>query len=163
MSDRDRLRLLRAQLDDDFSFIQDNLQRHNEMAARASRSTDDEMATMAVAYLLHNLYTALEGYFYRVAKHFENSLDDSSWHRELIDRMRIDVPGIRPALITVDMVEPLDELRRFRHLFRNLYKSRLKTERVMEISGTIAPLIQDFARCHQLFIEWLDQLIETGE
>ncbi len=55
------------------------------------------MATLAVAYLLHNLYTAIEGHFLRVARHLENSLDDSSWHRELTDWMKIDLQGLRPA------------------------------------------------------------------
>lgn len=163
MSDPDRLRLLRAQLEDDAQFVQENAARHREMFSRASRSTDDEMATMAVAYLLHNLYTALEGYFFRVAKHFENSLDDSSWHRELLDRMKIAVPGIRPAVITSDMVEPLDELRRFRHLFRNMYKSKLKPERVAEISASVGPLGEEFAACHDRFVQWIDELVEAEE
>lgn len=159
MSDADLLRILRAQLDDDAEFVLENARRHREMMRRASRSTDDEMATMAVAYLLHNLYTALEGYFFRIAKHFENSLDDSSWHKELLDRMKIEVAGIRPAVITADMMEPLDELRRFRHLFRNLYKSRLRPGRIKEISDSIDPLIRKFTDCHRQFIEWLDQII----
>lgn len=163
MSDADRLRILRAQLEDDAQFVLDNAMRHKEMVVRASHSTDDEMATMAIAYLLHNLYTAMEGYFYRIVKHFENSLDESSWHRELLDRMKIDVPGIRPAVITAAMVEPLDELRRFRHLFRNLYKSRLKSQRVMEISDSVGPLIEKFTDCHRRFVEWLDEIILAEE
>jgi len=78
MSDSDFLRLLRAQLEDDFSFIEESASRHSEMVERASQTQDTEMATMAVAYLLHNLYTAFEGYFLRVAKHFENSLDEAA-------------------------------------------------------------------------------------
>ncbi len=68
------------------------------------------MATMAIAYLLHNLYTAIENYMVRIAKHFENTLEDSSWHRELIERMKIEIPGLRPAVITGELEEPLDEL-----------------------------------------------------
>lgn len=46
----------------------------------------------------------------RIAKHFENTLEDSSWHRELIERMKIEIPGLRPAVITSELEEPLDEL-----------------------------------------------------
>lgn len=163
MSDADRLRLLRAQLEEDFSFVKECARRHSDMASRASTSHDEEMATLAVAYLLHNLYTAIESYFLRVAKHFENALDDSSWHRELINRMKIDVPGLRPAVITAELEEPLDELRRFRHLFRNLYKSQLKPARVQEVSELAGSVVEQLAACHARFAGWLDELISVEE
>lgn len=87
----------------------------------------------------------------------------SSWRRELLDRMKIAVPGIRPAVITSDMVEPLDELRRFRHLFRNLYKSKLKSERVTEISASVGPLAEEFAVCHNRFTQWIEELVAAEE
>ena len=134
MSDSEKLRLLHGQLEDDYQFILQCATRHTDMRLRAERAADSEMASMALAYLIHNIYTAFESYFLRVAKHFENNLDDSAWHRELIDRMRIDVPGIRPALISPQIAEDLDELRRFRHRFRNIYKSQLRADRVLEVS-----------------------------
>lgn len=161
MSDSERLRLLRAQLEDDYQFIVDSARRHAEMRFRAAHSEDDEMATMAVAYLVHNVYTAFEGYFLRVAKHFENSLYDAAWHKELIDRMKIAIPGIRPALITPELIEPLDELRRFRHLFRNTYKSRLRKARVCEVSEIAVKTADDFEACHKAFANWIDALITT--
>ena len=163
MSDSDRLRLLRGQLEEDHRFITLCAQRHTEMVSRAAHATDDEMATMAVAYLLHNLYTAFEGYFHRVAKHFENSIDDSSWHRELLERMKIDVPGIRPAIIDAELEEQLDELRRFRHLFRNLYKSQLKRHRVREVSGIADTAVERFSRHHLRLIAWIDELLRAEE
>lgn len=163
MSDSERLRLLRAQLDDDYLFISESARRHVDMVSRAAHAQDDEMATTAVAYLVHNLYTAFEGYFLRIAKHFENSLDDSAWHRELIDRMKIAIPGIRPAVITPDLVEPLDELRRFRHLFRNMYKSRLRKDRVTEVSEISATIVKEFDTCHEAFVGWIDALLAAEE
>ena len=163
MSDRDRLRLLRAQLEEDFRFIQYCAGRHSDMVARASSASDREMATMAIAYLLHNLYTAIENYMLRIAKHFENTLEDSSWHRELIERMKIEIPGLRPAVITSDLEEPLDELRRFRHVFRNVYKSALKPSRVNEVSEIAASIEEDLSERHQHFVSWLDELIAAEE
>lgn len=163
MSDNEGLRLLRAQLEDDYQFIAESGRRHAEMRARAAGAQDDEMATMAVAYLVHNIYTAFEGYFLRVAKHFENSPVDASWHEELIDRMKIAIPGIRPALITPELVEPLDELRRFRQLFRKSYKSRLRKNRVNEVSDIAVEVVNDFASCHTAFVSWIDTLIAAEE
>lgn len=161
MSDSDRLRLLRGHLEEDHRFISLCAQRHTEMVSRAAHPTDDEMAAMAVAYLLHNLYTAFEGYFFRIAKCFENSIDDASWHRELIERMKIEVPGIRPAIIDAELEEQLDELRRFRHLFRNLYKSQLKPHRVQEVSGIADTAVERFYRHHIRLIAWIDDLLRA--
>ena len=163
MSDRDRLRLLRAQLEEDFRFIHYCSKRHSDMVARASSTSDREMATMAIAYLLHNLYTAIENYMVRIAKQFENTLEDSSWHRELIERMKIEIPGLRPAVISSELEEPLDELRRFRHLFRNVYKSELKPSRVNEVSDIAAAIEENLAERHKRFVSWLDELIAAEE
>jgi hypothetical protein len=117
------------------------------------------MGIIALAYVIHNVYTAFEAYFLRVAKFFENSLSPESWHRELLNRMTLDIRGIRPALLSHEDVETLDELRRFRHLFRNLYKSAIKPHRVRELSETVQPLITRFASAHGDFIRWIDDLI----
>lgn len=77
-------------------------------------------------YRLHNLYNALENIFRSIARAFENSLDeDSGWHAELLRRMRLDLLPIRPAVIDAEAFDRLDELRRFRHLYRSLYTSEL--------------------------------------
>jgi hypothetical protein len=55
----------------------------------------------------------------------------------------------------------LDELRRFRHLFRNLYKSQLKPNRVREVSDLVNPLIKRFTPCHHRFLAWIDELLAT--
>jgi hypothetical protein len=35
--------------------------------------------------------------------------------------MQVEVPGLRPAVISSDAIAELHELRRFRHFFRNAY------------------------------------------
>ena len=80
-----------------------------------------EESLIVVAYRLHGLYTALENIFRNIASAFENNLDVSSWHRDLLQRMRLDLTPIRPAVIDAEAYEKLDEMRRFRHVFRTLY------------------------------------------
>jgi len=53
--------------------------------------------------------------------------------------MRIEIRGIRPVLISSELAEELDELRRFRHRFRNIYKSRLRADRVGEVLEIAVP------------------------
>ena len=81
---------------------------------------------IVVGYRLHNLYNAFENIFRNVAHAFENSLEErSGWHTELLRRMRLDLRPIRPAVIDAEAFEKLDELRRFRHLFRSLYTDEI--------------------------------------
>lgn len=83
-------------------------------------STPEE-SLIVIAYRLHSLYTALENIFRNIASAFENNLDVSSWHRDLLQRMRLDLTPVRPAVIDAEAYEKLDEMRRFRHVFRTLY------------------------------------------
>src|ERR671938_1630563 len=59
-----------------------------------------EESLIVLAYRLHNLYNAFENIFQNIASTFENNLDDASrWHVQLLQRMRLDVRPIRPAVI----------------------------------------------------------------
>lgn len=81
---------------------------------------------------MHNLYSAFEDLFKTVAHHFENHISDKGgWHKELLQRMAKDIPGVRPAPITAQMREMLEDLRGFRHVFRHAYLDELDPERVL--------------------------------
>jgi hypothetical protein len=77
---------------------------------------------IVIGYRLHGIYNAFENMFRNIAAAFENHLDDRpGWHQQLLARMRLDLSPIRPSLIDDAIYEKLDELRRFRHLFRAAY------------------------------------------
>jgi hypothetical protein len=78
-----------------------------------------------VAYRLHGLYSSFENVFRNVASSFENRLDAAAWHQQLLQRMRLDLSPVRPAIIDGEAYEKLDELRRFRHLFLTGYGVKL--------------------------------------
>lgn len=86
----------------------------------------DEDALIVIAYCLHNLYNAFENIFQNAAAVFENAVDDlGRWHAQLLERMRLDIMPLRPAVIDDVAYDALDELRRFRHLFRHAYGLKL--------------------------------------
>ena len=68
--------------------------------------------------ILCNTYTCCETIFLRISRLFENHLEESQWHKELLKKMRVEIPGIRKALLTHESYQLLDELRRFRHFKR---------------------------------------------
>ena len=95
--------------------------------------------TTHLAYLLHNLYCSLENLFQEVAKTFENKVEDpAKYHRELLKRMYMDIPGIRPKLLSHESYRILDELRGFRHIFRHAYDYELDPERIDNLKQKIS-------------------------
>lgn len=106
----------------------------------------------SMGYQLHNLYGAFEQLFEEVARFFENRIDDGRYHADLIRRMQLDVRGIRPALLSRETAQELDELRRFRHLFRHAYATDLDAVKVAELAGRVPDMRSAFARDFALFL-----------
>jgi hypothetical protein len=87
--------------------------------------------TVYLGYLFHNLYCATEDLLKEIARTFENQIEDpAKYHRELLKRMSIEIPGIRPALLSSRSHKILDELRGFRHTFRHAYSYELDPSKV---------------------------------
>lgn len=85
----------------------------------------------ACAFHLCRLFNVVEQMALRVAKRFENSIDDPTrWHAELIRRLTLDIPGVRPPLFSREMATPLGELRGFRHVFTHAYDLVLRREKL---------------------------------
>lgn len=62
---------------------------------------ESRILIIAMAYALSGIYSCLEDQFIRIARVFENRVENpASWHKELLERMRIEVIGIRPAVIS---------------------------------------------------------------
>lgn len=100
----------------------------------------------STAYQLHNLYNAVEDLFKVVANAFENHVTDlSQWHTELLRRMSLKISGVRPALLSQETADQLNELRAFRHFFRHAYNIRLDFRRVeqnLEVAQNVRPLLR---------------------
>jgi hypothetical protein len=72
---------------------------YSELGEPELSESDEQEALIVVAYRLHSLYSAFENIFRNIATSFENHLDPSSWHRQLLERMRLDLSPVRPAVI----------------------------------------------------------------
>jgi hypothetical protein len=85
----------------------------------------------AAAYLLHNIYNALENSFEQISRTFENHVKDfAQWHRELLGKMFLEIPGIRPAVLPKQLRRTLNDLRGFRHVFRHSYDFEIDPRRL---------------------------------
>ena len=98
---------------------------HQKLLDRATRlSADDDIILESIAYQIHNLYCTVEDLLKIVASCFENNMSSTSqWHSILLQRMTMEIPGIRPALLSPDSYTILNSMRGFRHFFRHAYAS----------------------------------------
>ncbi len=97
-------------------------------------SGSDEMAVWAFAAWLHHVYTGVESLLTRVAQVLDGYATRSDdWHRRLLVSMSEPLEDVRPAVLTERTFARLDELRRFRHLFRHAYGAELDRERVNDL------------------------------
>ncbi|OHD14838.1 MAG: hypothetical protein A2Z96_07935 [Spirochaetes bacterium GWB1_48_6] len=161
MKNSDAVRQLRAELMQDYDFIVLNAEKNAIMTKRIAVSQDrDEFAYAALGYTLHNLYNAFEGYFFRIAKFFENNSTDTTWHKALLERMTLNIEGIRPALLDHSISLRIEELLKFRHVYRNIYKSPLVPAKVDFTNLAANNLAADFNVHHERFLGFLRNLIQ---
>jgi len=118
-----------------------------------------EDTLIVVAYYLHNLYNVFENIFQNIAAVFENSVDDvERWHSRLLERMRLNLMPLRPAVIDDAAYDALDELRRFRHLFRHAYAVRLDPQRLKLVVDKALALKAIYAKQLGQFVDFLQKL-----
>jgi hypothetical protein len=108
-----------------------------------------------VAYHLHGLYTAFENIFRNVAAAFENHLDPSGWHRQLLQRMQLDLTPLRPAVIDLEMYERLNQMLGFRHVFRAAYGVNLNPVRLQGVLQAALELKPLYREQIERFLEFL--------
>jgi hypothetical protein len=123
---------------------------------------EEEIAFEACAHQLAQMYNAIEQMGLRVAKAFENSIDDEKgWHGALLNRLSIQISGVRPALLPQELKLPLSELKGFRHVFVHAYDLEIDPEKLAlllryaravadRLPDTVERFMQEVARHEQL-------------
>lgn len=87
----------------------------------------------SLGYSLHNIFNALENCFEQISSSFENHVHDHSrWHRELLEKMFLDIKPLRPAVLPEQLRPLLADLLGFRHVFRHSYE--LKIDQVKTVA-----------------------------
>jgi hypothetical protein len=152
------IRILIGDLEKDIRSLEGLIAENHCAVARLEAGAKGSLDFAALAYTIHNIYCLMENYFLRVAKTFENHVDGDSWHRDLVRRMSIEVEGIRPALLNDETAIAVDELRAFRHVFRNVYISPLNPIKVLELQETVPQTVEAFKSSSAEFIDKLRRM-----
>jgi hypothetical protein len=131
------------------------------LAEIADTDPDTKEKASHLGYLLHNLYGALEDLFQEIARTFENRVEDPSrYHRELLRRMALEIPGIRPPLLSASSHTLLNELRGFRHVFRHSYDYDLSAGRLIDVKARILGNWQEVDKNIDTFLGFLQDALK---
>jgi hypothetical protein len=154
-ADTDRLI---AELQLDYAQL-DELAAENDRAFdRIRMGSSDRLDHSALGYTIHNIYGTMENTCLRISKFFENNLSEDSWHKDLLRRMLLIVPRVRPALLTQEAFIAIDELRGFRHVFRNSYNRPLDPERLLLLQKRVPTAIRLFKEAVSDYMRFLEDL-----
>ena len=108
----------------------------------------------SAGHYLSRFFNIVEQMSLRVAKAFENNIDDEKgWHSELIRRMTLTLPGIRPALLTAEMARCLQHLRGFRHIFTHAYDLDLDPAQLTLQLGYMDGVLQELPVAARKFVD----------
>ncbi len=162
MPNPDDLRVLRKEVEADLAVVE-RLAR-DLARARAGLPSEPTQENLAyLAYLLHDSYTGWESAFRRIATAFENRLDPARWHAHLLQRMSLEIPQIRPAVIDAQLRERLEELRSFRHFFRHSYGAALRLARLELVLQTFSEVSPAVTAQITRFLADLERIADSAE
>lgn len=101
----------------------------------AERLADEHPGHLAACgYELNRFYNVLEKSFERLCEAFENHLEKSGeYHQRLLERVSLDLPGIRPKFMPAAFRTAVQELKAFRYVFRHAYDPILRRDRLAEL------------------------------
>ena len=121
MESADRLLALAAELDAALPVL-DRINRFYDRFQQRSAARQSTENAIIVSDVFVSFYTCIETAFLRISQFFENALDDSRWHEQLLRAMTRTIPSVRERVISDASYTSLSEIRWFRH-FKRYYFS----------------------------------------
>ena len=147
---------IRKELDD----IERLVSRANRAMNSAQKNPQDADLYIDSASLnLHDAYSGFERVFKQIAAIVDGNVPASpEWHRELLEQMGLDMPKVRPPVLTSDSIERLDEYLRFRHIVRNVYTLSFDPERVGRLVKELEPTFEKMRQELLVFASFLEKV-----
>ena len=111
--------------------------------------------------ILHDFYTGIEKIFESIAKEVDHRLPmGEEWHSELLHQMTLDIPGLRPRVITAITEKKLREYLGFRHLFRKRYGFELDWQKLKKLLLAMPKVRSGLENEINIFFEVLNPLFQ---
>jgi hypothetical protein len=109
-----------------------------EHAWKAAAANNDDLYFDSVALNIHNFYSGLERLFEKISSAIDGSMPQgANWHRELLNQMTLEIPNVRPAVISEKTCMQLYTYRGFRHVVRNVYTYHINPDKLEPLAKNI--------------------------
>jgi hypothetical protein len=118
MSAADELKTLIGEVDSGLTVLKRISLFYDEYTAKEGSRAQSVENAIIFSDIFVNFYTCLETIFFRISQYFENSIDSTQWHKDVLRKMTLSIPGIRERVISDATHRDLDEILRFRHFKR---------------------------------------------
>jgi hypothetical protein len=147
--------------------IRKELDEIDRLVARANRAyatarknpQDADLYMDSVALNLHDAYSGLERIFKQIAATVDGNVPgESDWHRQLLQQMGLNLPKMRPPVLTEHAIARLDEYLRFRHVVRNVYTFSFDPERVGRLATEMEDVLTQIRQELLAFADFLDSV-----
>ena len=156
---REKVQILKSEIKTDIEKIERLVNRFKE-AYGSFNKTHEYSKLVESAFYANQIYSGFERLLKNIADVFENSVSMDSWHKSLIERMTINVEGIRPAVISIESFKALNELRAFRHFFRHAYDTDIDEKKFAIVAENVFKLEEQYREDFSKFIKFLDNLLK---
>jgi hypothetical protein len=129
------------------------------LEAARQRPEDQDLYLDSAALNLHDFYSGLERVFSLIASSVDESVPRGhEWHRELLRQMGTDIPQVRPAVLSAQTMQALEEYLGFRHVVRHIYAFEFDFERVERLVRHLRPLFERVSTELKAFANLLEHL-----
>jgi len=127
------------------------------------RATGDDYYLDSVALNLHTFYSALEKIFTLIATNVDGAMPEGpSWHQDLLIQMKGEIKNIRPAVLSQETCQMLDEYRAFRHVVRNVYAFNLSYDKIAPLVNNIETLFTRLKKEMGQFVRFIEEAGESS-
>lgn len=157
---KEKIAILKSSLTKDLKKI-NGLSRKFDSAYEWYLNSEEYSKLVESAFYVSQLYSGYEKIFQDVAKTFENNIEQDYWHKSILERMSLEIADIRPALISEESLECLNELRAFRHFFRHAYDADINDEKFRIIATSVSTLKKTIREDLKKFLLFLDAILKS--
>jgi len=128
-----------------------------------NNAIDQTEYAIVISEIVTNYYTCLETIFLRISQFFENQLNAKKWHKNLLEKMRIQINGVREKAISDDTYYLLLELLKFRHFKRYYFEFNYDVDKISFLEKKFEQVDPLVKKDLDDFLAFLQKLTEAND